>query len=180
MHSVRRTVVIAALTVGMCAVPAVLTTAQATAASGASAEKAATNWPLVQKGDTGGRVRAIQYLLNQQIRAHLTVDGVFGTKTANAVMAFQKKVGIMPVPWVGQKTWPKLIITVKSGDRSAAVRAVQWQLSNEYGYTSVKVDAIFGSKTLTAVKSFQMKFKLMPVNGIVGPSTWLALEANHK
>jgi peptidoglycan hydrolase-like protein with peptidoglycan-binding domain len=176
MHSVRRIVLAGALAVGMCGVPAVLTTAQATAAR--SHAKAST-WPLVQKGDTGGRVRAIQYLLNRQIRAGLTVDGIFGTATANAVMTFQKKVGITPAPWVGQKTWPKLIITVKSGDRSAAVRAVQWQLHFEYGYTSVAVDAIFGAKTEAAVKSFQTKYKLTP-DGIVGTDTWLALEANHK
>lgn len=42
MHSVRRAVVIAALTVGMCGVPAVMATAPATAAHSAPAAKAST------------------------------------------------------------------------------------------------------------------------------------------
>jgi peptidoglycan hydrolase-like protein with peptidoglycan-binding domain len=178
MHSIRRVVVAGALTVGMCGVPAVITTAQATAASSTSATRAAANWPLVQKGDTGGRVRAIQYLLNAR-GAKLTVDGNFGTATQNAVKAFQKKIKMPAVGWVGPKTWPKLIITVKSGSTGSAVSAVQWQLRNEYGFTKLSVDGKFGSATQTAVKSFQKKYKLTQ-DGIVGNNTWMALEVNHK
>lgn len=179
MHSVRRTLVIAALTVGMCAAPVALMTASATAAPSASGARVATpKWPVVQKGNTGGRVRAIQYLLNQRDRAGLTVDGVFGAKTEAAVKTFQKKVKVTVDGKVGPMTWPKLIVTVKRGDRSAAVRAVQWQLHFEYGYTSVTVDAIFGPKTEAAVKSFQKAHGLTQ-DGIVGPNTWLHLEADH-
>lgn len=179
MHSVRRTVVIAALGVGMCAVPAVVTTAQATAAPSASATRVLTStWPVVSKGATGGRVRAIQYLLNAR-GAKLTVDGIFGTATENAVKAFQKKVKITVDGKVGPMTWPKLIITVKKGSKGDAVRAVQWQLRNQYGFTKLAVDGIFGPATQSAVKSFQKRFKLAQ-DGIVGPHTWMALEVNAK
>jgi peptidoglycan hydrolase-like protein with peptidoglycan-binding domain len=175
MHSVRRTVVIAALTVGMCGVPAVLTTAQATAAP--NIPKAST-WPVVKKGDTGGRVRAIQYLLDAR-GATLTVDGIFSTATENAVKAFQKKNMLTQDGIVGPNTWPKLIITVKNGSKGDAVKAVQWQLRNEYGFTTLKVDGIFGTATGNAVKAFQKKYKLTQ-DGIVGRNTWMALEVNHK
>jgi peptidoglycan hydrolase-like protein with peptidoglycan-binding domain len=175
MHSVRRAVVIAALSVGMCTVPAVLTTAQATAAPhGANA----MSWPLVQKGDTGGRVRAVQYLLDAR-GAKLTVDGIFGPATENAVKTFQRKLKMPPVGWVGTKTWPKLIIIVKKGSTGDAVSAIQWQLRNEYGFTKLAVDGKFGPATEAAVKSFQKKYKLTQ-DGIVGNNTWMALEANHK
>jgi peptidoglycan hydrolase-like protein with peptidoglycan-binding domain len=167
--------VIAALTIGICGSPAVLTTAQATAAPGRA--KAAT-WPLVQKGDTGGRVRAIQYLLKAR-GAKLTVNGVFGTATENAVKAFQTFVGLPAVGSVGPKTWPKLIITVQNGSTGGGVSAVQWQLRNEYGFTTLAVDGIFGPKTEAAVKSFQKKYRLAQ-DGIVGPNTWMALEVNHQ
>jgi zinc D-Ala-D-Ala carboxypeptidase len=177
MHTVRRAVVVATLTVGMCAIPAVAVTAQATAAPSAPAAKAST-WPVVSKGATGGRVRAIQYLLDAR-GAKLKVDGIFGTATENAVKAFQKKVKIPADGKVGPMTWPKLIITVKSGSTGNAVSAVQWQLRNEYGFTKLAVDGKFGPATEAAVKSFQKKYKLAQ-DGIVGPNTWMALEVNHR
>lgn len=179
MYIVRRALVVAALTLGMSAVPALMATAQATAAPIASAAKVATkNWPVVQKGDTGGRVRAIQYLLDAR-GAKLTVDGIFGTATEKAVKAFQKKVKVTADGKVGPMTWPKLIITVKKGSTGDAVKAVQWQLRNEYGFTKLAVDGKFGPATEAAVKSFQKKYKLTQ-DGIVGPKTWMALEVNHK
>jgi zinc D-Ala-D-Ala carboxypeptidase len=179
MYSARRAVAIATLTIGMCATPAVLTTAQASAAPQASATRAvAATWPVVSKGATGGRVRAIQYLLDAR-GAKLKVDGVFGSATETAVKAFQKKVKVPADGQVGPMTWPKLIITVKSGSKGDAVRAVQWQLANEYGFTKLKVDGNFGPATQSAVKSFQKKYKLTQ-DGIVGSKTWMALEVNHK
>jgi zinc D-Ala-D-Ala carboxypeptidase len=177
MPSARRTIVIAALTLGISAAPAVLMTAQATAAPRAAAKPKAATWPVVKKGNTGGRVRAIQYLLNQQINAKLKVDGVFGTGTENAVKSFQKKKKLPADGQVGPMTWPKLIITVKKGSKGQAVSAVQWQLRNQYGYTKLAVDGNFGAATETAVKGFQKKYKLAQ-DGIVGTNTWMALETH--
>ncbi len=179
MPSVRRAIVIAALAVGMSAVPAVLATAGATAAPRASAAKAkkGSTWPIVKKGATGGRVRAIQYLLNQRDNAKLKVDGSYGTSTQAAVKVFQRKAKISVDGIVGPATWTKLIITVKKGSKGDAVRAVQWQLRNQYGYKKLAVDGNFGASTQTAVKGFQRKYKLS-VDGIVGKATWMALESH--
>jgi peptidoglycan hydrolase-like protein with peptidoglycan-binding domain len=178
MSSVRRAILIAMLTVGVSAAPAVVATAGATAASHASAAKPkATAWPIVRKGATGGRVRAIQYLLNQRINAKLKVDGSFGTSTQAAVKSFQRKVKISVDGVVGPTTWTKLIITVKKGSKGNAVRAVQWQLRNQYGYKTLAVDGNFGTSTQSAVKGFQKKYKLS-VDGIVGNATWMALESH--
>ncbi len=176
MHSIRRVAAIVALVAGMCAVPAVVTTAQAVAAPAASAAKAA-NWPVVAKGSKGGRVRAIQYLLDAR-GAKLKVDGTFGTATENAVKSFQRKAKLPVDGKVGPMTWPKLIITVKKGSKGDAVKAVQWQLAHEYGFKKLKVDGNFGPATQTAVKSFQKKYKLAQ-DGIVGMKTWMALEVHH-
>jgi peptidoglycan hydrolase-like protein with peptidoglycan-binding domain len=166
----------AAMTAGAAAEAAYAAPAQHVAAV---SQPAALTWPVVKKGAGGDRVRAIQYLLNQRIDAHLVVDSRFGTNTETAVKAFQTKSGLKVDGIVGGATWPKLIITVRSGDTSGAVRAVQQQLRYSYGYTDVKVDGIFGSKTVAAVKAFQVKFGLK-VDGIVGTATWNALVVHEK
>jgi len=140
---------------------------------------AALTWPLVSSGATGERVVAIQDLLNQQIGAGLTVDGIFGPKTEAAVKAFQTKVKLSADGVVGPKTWPVLIVTVQRGSQGPAVSAVQHNLRFSYGHTDLAVDGIFGPKTETAVKAFQTKFKLA-VDGIVGPITWNTLIVNEK
>ncbi len=66
-------------------------------------------------------------------------------------------------------------MTVKKGSKGDAVRAVQWQLRNQYGYTKLNVDGTFGAATETAVKGFQKKYKLN-ADGIVGVKTWMELE----
>ena len=58
---------------------------------------------------------------------------------------------------------------VKQGSRGEIVRQIQTKLKN-WGYYTGGVDGIFGSKTTSAVKSFQRKNKLA-VDGIVGKKT---------
>ena len=47
-------------------------------------------------GATGEAVKVVQRELNEKRRAGLTVNGVFGTATRNAVIAFQRHVGMTP------------------------------------------------------------------------------------
>lgn len=47
--------------------------------------------PTLKKGAKGTQVKNLQKFLNWAINAGLVVDGVFGTKTYNALKAFQKK-----------------------------------------------------------------------------------------
>ncbi|MGQ0774203.1 MAG: peptidoglycan-binding domain-containing protein [Pseudonocardiales bacterium] len=62
--------------------------------------------------------------------------------------------------------------TLRHENFNAAVRVMQYLL-NDRGIT-VKVDANFGPKTETAVRSFQKKQGLKQ-DGIVGEQTWSAL-----
>lgn len=125
-------------------------------------------WPVVQYGNTGERVRTIQYLL-QQWGYTLTVDGSFGTGTLTVVKNFQSSHGLTADGVVGNATWPALTVIAQQGDSGPKVRAVQSQL-NESGYGLV-VDGVFGPATNTAVRSFQSA-KGLGVDGVVGDNTW--------
>lgn len=59
------------------------------------------------------------------------------------------------------------------GSTGSEVRQIQTKLKN-WGYYTGEVDGIFGSKTLSAVRSFQQKNGLT-VDGIVGPKTLAAM-----
>ncbi len=65
---------------------------------------------------------------------------------------------------------------IVKGDTTANIRAVQTRLAN-WGYYTGKVDGIWGSKTLSAVKRFQRRNGLVS-DGIVGPATEAAMGLN--
>ena len=133
------------------------------------------SWPLVQKGDRGQRVVAIQYLLNEQIGAGLTPDGIFGDATERAVKTFQARHGLTQDGKVGSSTWVKLVVQVKKGSRGSAVKAVQSNLNVSYGYHYVTVDGVFGDHTDRAVRDFQRTHPPLHEDGVVGTNTWQAL-----
>lgn len=60
--------------------------------------------PILRKGDKGEDVKMLQMALNKN-GYNLTVDGVFGTNTYNAVIAFQGEKGITKDGIVGNITW---------------------------------------------------------------------------
>ena len=64
--------------------------------------------------------------------------------------------------------WP----LTKKGDVEHPVRTLQYLLRAQK--QTVTVDGVFGTKTETAVKTFQ-KAKKLGVDGIVGPKTWAAI-----
>ncbi|MHA0041229.1 peptidoglycan-binding domain-containing protein [Deinococcus sp. PEB2-63] len=130
-------------------------------------------WQALRQGDSGRDVVTLQYLLRQRGYT-LSVDGAFGAGTDSAVRSFQSASGLTVDGIVGGNTWEKLIATVRQGDSSNAVRAVQDQLRNRYGYTALTVDGVFGSGTNTAVRDFQTK-RGLSVDGVVGLNTWNAL-----
>lgn len=70
-------------------------------------------WPaltiLVQQGDSGAKVRAVQSQLNARGYG-LAVDGVFGSGTYNAVRGFQGSAGLGVDGIVGDNTWNKLVL----------------------------------------------------------------------
>lgn len=58
-------------------------------------------------GSTGETVKALQSALNRAGYA-VTVDGMFGAKTATTVKNFQAKYGLLQDGVVGPNTWDKL------------------------------------------------------------------------
>lgn len=123
----------------------------------------------------------------------VTVDGVFGTATRNAVLVFQEKYGLAVDGVIGQATWEELYAQYRSiandigspgvypgapvqkGDAGETVRLVQFWLKiagTTYAFLSdVTVDGRFGTATKTAVETFQRSFSLV-ADGIVGRATW--------
>lgn len=131
------------------------------------------SWAVLREGSSGFRVGTLQYLLRK--RGHsIAADGSFGPATAAAVKAFQTSVGLLSDGVVGPKTWPAVVMPVRSGESGDQVRAVQVALRGR-GH-SLTIDGSFGPATLTAVKAFQSSRDL-EVDGVVGPITWGSLMA---
>lgn len=130
-------------------------------------------WPTVRSGQSGEKVRTIQYHLRGRGYT-ITVDGAFGSGTVSTVRSFQSSKGLSSDGVVGPQTWEALVVTVRNGSSGDAVRACQSQLA-AHGQ-SVTVDGAFGPATESALRSFQSSVG-MAGDGICGPTTWSKLVA---
>ena len=155
----------------------------------------------LRQGSTGSAVEQLQFWLNTlaQYDANIpstAVDGVFGSRTAAAVRAFQRREGLTADGVVGRTTWTTLYNEFRSiqsdngtpnaypgtplrqGSRGQSVRLVQFWLKiarTVYAsLRSVTVDGVFGAATAAAVKRFQSYFGLTS-DGVVGRTTWQKL-----
>ena len=134
-------------------------------------------YPLLRSGDRGNFVYLLQFILNQY-GYNLSVDGIFGSRTLNAVRDFQQNNSLNVDGLVGTNTWRTLLTLppyplLREGSRGAYVKFLQ-QLLESNLYPVGNIDSIFGSRTLNAVRSFQEANNLT-VDGIVGNNTWAAL-----
>ena len=159
------------------------------------------NGTVLSTGASGSAVEQVQFWLNTLAQydsaiPSVTVDGVYGTATANAVRAFQRKYGLTVDGIVGQTTWKELydeFLSIQSdngtpnaypgtplreGASGQNVRLVQfWLKIARTVYTSlesVTVDGKFGADTAAAVRRFQRYFGLT-ADGVVGRTTWQKL-----
>ncbi len=159
------------------------------------------NGTVLSTGASGSAVEQVQFWLNTLAQydsaiPSVKVDGVFGTATANAVRAFQRKYGLTVDGIVGQTTWKELydeFLSIQSdngtpnaypgtplreGASGQNVRLVQfWLKIARTVYTSlesVTVDGKFGVGTAAAVRRFQRYFGLT-ADGVVGRTTWNSL-----
>ena len=135
------------------------------------------NYPLLRSGSQGNFVYLLQFILNQY-GYNLTVDGIFGSRTLNAVRDFQRNNSLSVDGLVGTNTWRTLLNLppyplLREGNRGAYVTFLQ-QLLESNLYPVGGIDGIFGSRTLSAVRSFQSANNLT-VDGLVGNNTWNAL-----
>ena len=152
----------------------------------------------LRTGSTGGAVEQVQFWLNtisQYVSSipSVTVDGVYGAGTAAAVRAFQRRYGLTVDGVVGETTWNAIYaqfrsiqvdngipnaypgVPLREGDTGQNVRLVQFWLKiarTVYtGLNSPSVDGIFGPSTRRAVAAFQRYFGLTD-DGVVGRTTW--------
>ncbi len=155
-------------------------------------------------GDTGDSVRNIQYLLAyvsqfyEQI-PEITLDGIYGPATENAVRAFQQLFELPVTGEVDLVTWDALYRTylgfiqtipfkyfegrlypypgvpLRLGSESEVVRLLQEYLNYIAQFypqiPSVNPTGYFGERTQEAVIAFQRLQGLTP-NGTVGANTW--------
>ena len=155
----------------------------------------------LRSGSTGSSVEQVQFWLNtlsqyESSIPSITVDGIYGTSTANAVRAFQRLNGLTVDGVVGQTTWNAIYnefrsiqsdngtpnaypgTALRQGASGQNVRLVQfWLKIARTVYSSlnnVTVDGVFGAATAAAVKKFQSYFGLTS-DGVVGRTTWNSL-----
>ncbi len=92
----------------------------------------AINWSppdVLQIGNSGDKVRFLQYMLSV-ISSYissipsLAVDGVYGSQTRSAVLAFQRRYGLPETGTVGQTTWDT-IYDQFSGIQNTSLRSSQ-------------------------------------------------------
>ena len=100
------------------------------------------DWALVRQGDTGPRVRAVQFLLRAD-GFGIDADGSFGPMTGGAGRDFQTQRGLAADGVVGNQTWPVLVIMGSRGSSGDAVRAAQVLLP------PLALDGLFGPRRAT-------------------------------
>ena len=156
-------------------------------------------------GSRSSDVRTIQQYLNRISRNYpaipkVTADGVFGSRTEDAVKTFQRIFSLTPDGIVGKTTWNKISYiftavtklaelggegitiensssgsTISLGSRGNYVKIAQNMLRKISLYfptiPSLTADGIFGEKTRQSVIAFQKYFGLVP-DGVVGRNTW--------
>ena len=124
-----------------------------------------------KQGSKGDAVKEIQRRLIELGHMTGSADGSFGAATKNAVMAFQRSVGLTADGVVGTGTLNKLFSlnssgsssdssvtyeTLEYGDSGDAVKSLQNRLI-ELGYLATSATGNFGSATKSALIEFQKK-----------------------
>ena len=143
-------------------------------------------------GMTGNDVYALQERLIELRYLDGVADGVFGTETEAALIAFQKNNNLTADGVAGASTIKKINGSCKAatsasptaeptvlreGDSGERVFYLQSRLF-ELGYYSGRIDGRFGAETTQAVKAFQ-KANGLSADGIVGTGTQTKLDSNN-
>lgn len=104
-------------------------------------------------GAKGDDVQQLQQALIEQGYLTGDADGAFGSRTAEAVRAFQTAQGL-EITGIADDDTQSLILSATD-----ETRTVQ-QVLIDMGYLSGKADGVFGEKTIAALKSFQTEHGL--------------------
>lgn len=172
---------------------------------GLTYNEVALNFPnVLQYGDRNVGVQYLQYLISYlsafyDTIPNITVDGIFGEETRQAVQAVQRTFGLPEDGIVGRRTWdaitnayygiistiplsyePGVVVPypgtiLRVGSDSEAVRLMQeylYQISLSIPeIPSVTPTGYFGQQTRNAVIAFQ-NFAGLPADGYVNAITW--------
>ena len=160
----------------------------------------------LRRGDRGVDVQIVQFYLDFLARKHsaipdLSVDGIFGPITEQAVRAFQQAYDIKVDGVVGRETFNRMIsayseiyrtlsaaqrqlifpnYAFSQGDTGDKVRLIQTMLNEAAQKNNalypVAADGNYGSATMEAVRTFQ-RVKGLITSGDVDILTWNALVA---
>lgn len=159
----------------------------------------------LSEGMQGVYIQLLQYFLSivgayyDELPRLPDIDGVFGPQTRNAVIAYQKMMGLPQTGVVNQETWNALISTYQAVVR---VRPIEEWLPGTVGFPNiflvegmsgeevrraqeliniiargypavgtVTVDGAFGPATRASVVAIQKQLGL-PETGAIGPLTW--------
>jgi peptidoglycan hydrolase-like protein with peptidoglycan-binding domain len=131
-------------------------------------------WPLYSYRDMDTDVITIQHLLRQRGFADFPPnEGYFGAQTVRAVKSFQRARGLKANGVVNAATWRALVVPRSYGSHGKAVRGIQVQLAQQYGY-NLPITGYYGDLTRGAVRDFQRK-RGLPVTGNTDAATWRLL-----
>ncbi|WP_088104932.1 peptidoglycan recognition protein family protein [Halalkalibacter urbisdiaboli] len=155
----------------------------------------------LSRGDQGDDVQALQERLDRLGFMPGPIDGIFGPKTYDAVMRFQRAAGISVDGIVGPETRAALrdyegeVEIIEHGSptdepddneemfRSESRRMLRYiqpmmrgeDVSEVQQKVGAMVDGMYGTETAQKVRDFQSREGIL-VDGIVGPQTWRALD----
>ena len=131
-------------------------------------------------------------------------DGIFGQATENAVLAFQKNLGLPPNGIVDFMTWDAIFRAYMNASRVVSLHSIQPFPSGDYKiyrgensdivlliqimlsalavaldiFDDIQTTGIYDEKTEKAIIEFQKLSDLSP-NGIIDRKTWDALARNY-
>jgi peptidoglycan hydrolase-like protein with peptidoglycan-binding domain len=137
--------------------------------------------PALRRGSTEPEVRGLQGALKVLGHDPGPIDGVFGSRTEDAVRAFQQAKGIAVDGIVGRVTWINIDEADQSepvlrpGSTGLPVRRLQSRMG-AVSFAMGGVDGRFAAKTEAAVRELQQQAGLA-TDGVVGPRTWAVVNA---
>lgn len=102
--------------------------------------------PTLRTGDRGSAVRTLQSQLKDS-GASISVDGVFGSRTAQAVRALQSAAGITVDTVVGSKTWSAVYSNVRISGGSHSGASVSGQAIINAARTQLGVGYLWGGES---------------------------------
>lgn len=164
---------------------------------------------VIMLGDTGVKVRTLQYMINVISEFNnnipsVSIDGIFGEETENAVKAFQNEYNIEPSGKVRNDTWDLMYRIVKNtydsilfnsnglevrtlpypgyilkiGSTGEDVRVLQdyinYIASADENVDPVSVTGVYGRNTRSSVLQIQEEYGIMRT-GNVNEATWDAI-----